>query len=51
MIAPTDVTLWVMAAKGIYDLAMLIRNRRQARIAARRRNCPQKQAPKKDGKR
>ena len=52
MIDPTEaVTLGTMIVKGIYDLATYFRDKRQAREAARRRNCPQKQAPKKDGKR
>lgn len=61
---PADVGLWVMIAKGIYDLGSYIRERRQARLAARRRQskpCPPpvpkhartgaKQAPRQDGKR
>lgn len=52
MIDPTEaITLGGMIVKGIYDLAMYIRGKRRARDASRKRNCPQKQAPKKDGKR
>jgi hypothetical protein len=52
MIDPTEaVTLGAMIVKGIYDIVAHIRGKRRAREAARKRSCPPKQAPKKDGKR